>query len=203
MSLPEPDLMYRLIRRLTHDVRNHCSGIDLDATLLGELSEDPEMSAMALRLKRQVARIESDIRFLLLKLEASHPVTVSVGDLLQLWRMKLPSAAESPSIIWPDATGPSVTVDSRLVVQVLCDLTLRAWERNPGLAMEVEVRVNPHQVVIELIQSPEGLAGPADYLNDTAALLAARGLQLSSSEDPSKKAMVICLAIPAAGSPGS
>jgi hypothetical protein len=197
MPLPDPELMYRLVRRHTHDLRNHCSGIDLDATLLGELSTDPEVAAMALRLKRQVARIESDIKFLLLKLEESNPVTVSVGDLLQLWRMKLqPLTTDTPPIAWPDISGPSVTLDSRLVVQVLCDLTLRAWDRNPALPMEVQVRRIPEQVVIELIQTPDGFQAPVEYLNDTAALLMARGLQLIASTSPSGTGWKTSLLIP-------
>ncbi|MES2466452.1 MAG: hypothetical protein V4675_04050 [Verrucomicrobiota bacterium] len=196
-----PELIYRLIRRHTHDLRNHCSGIGLAATLLEELSEDPEVTATAHRLKRQVALIEFDIKLLLLTLENPCPVTVSVSDLLQFWRMKLQSLGEeSLAITWPEACEASVALDSRLVVQVLSDLTLRAGARNPGLCLEVVVRLHPQMVVIDLVEPREGLKPPADYVNDSAAILAERGLKLTASADIAGDRWATSLSIPLDGS---
>ena len=201
MPYHDPKLIYRLIRRHTHDLRNHCSGIDLAVTLLEELRDDPEVTATALRLKRQAALIEFDIKLLLLTLEEPCPVAVSVGDLLQFWRMKLQTLGEgSPAITWPQACEASVALDARLVVQVLSDLTLRAGARNPGLCLEVQVRLHPQMAIIDLMEPRGGPRPPSDYVDDAAAILAERGLKLTASTDIAVDRWATSLFIPLDGS---
>lgn len=199
------DNMLKFIRRHAHDVRNHCSGIDLDAMLLVELSDDPELSAMALRLKKQVARIELDLKLLLLKMEEPRAVTLTVGDLLQLWRMKItPLSNGIGSIVFPEKDGETpIALDSKLTLQALCDLTLRTWDRHPGAALEVTTRITPQLVMLDLIHPAQGLAPKTDLMEEMAAVLAVSGLRLHCALDPTGERWVVTLAIPLNGAVSS
>lgn len=198
MPLPASETMVKFVRRHAHDVRNHCSGIDLDASLLAELSDDAEITAMAGRLKKQVARIELDLKLLLLKIEEPRPVTITTADLVQLWRMKLePVSVGAGSILWPEASaGIPITLDTKLTVQALCELAVRSWDRHPVAALEVAMRIKPEQVMLDLIQPPDGLQPAADFIEEMAAVLAVGGLQLSTARDELGERWVTTLVIP-------
>lgn len=197
--------MLRFIRRHAHDVRNHCSGIDLDAILLMELSDDQEIRASAQRLKKYVARIELDLKLLLLKLEEPRAVTLTVGDLLQLWRMRItPLSAGMGSIVFPERGGETpIALDTKLTLQALCDLTLRTWDSHPGAALEVTTRLEPPLVMLDLIHPPQGLQPSRDLMEEMAAVLAVSGLRLHSALDPARERWVITLAISLHGSASS
>jgi hypothetical protein len=198
MPLSDPIALHKLFRRHAHDVRNHCSGIDLDATLLAELGGDPETAAIATRLKKQVARIEADLRLLLLKLEDPQTVTLTLGDLLQLWRMKLqPLDRRSSAMVWPEIQGgPSISLDTRLTVQVLCNLAIKIWDCHPDAAIEVVPHVGTERVVLDLVLPPDGPGPPADYVKETSAVLAAGGLGLALKRQPPDDRWLISLEIP-------
>ncbi len=198
MPLSDPTALQKLFRRHAHDLRNHCSGIDLDATLLAELAGDPENAAIATRLKKHVARIEADLRLLLLKLEDPQTVTLTLGDLLQLWRMKLQSLdRRSSAMVWPEIQGgPSISLDSRLTVQVLCNLAVRIWDRHPEAAVEVVPQVETERVVLNLVLPRDGPGPPADFVNETSSVLAAGGLALALKRHPSDDRWLISLEIP-------
>lgn len=202
MPLSDSSALYKLFQRLAHDVRNHCSAIDLDATLLPELSDDPQVAAVAGRVRKQVARIEADLKLLLLKLEDPRPITLTVDDLLQIWRMKLkPLAAGTAAVIWPEVpAGASITLDSRLTVQVLSSFCAWTWDRQPGSKIEVAVRAEPSRVIIDLIL-PQGSEPPADYVMETAEVMAVGGLQLSAARDISGTRCMISLVVPTVSGP--
>ena len=201
MPLPPQENMLKFVRRHAHDVRNHCSGIDLDATLLAELSEDPEIMAIATRLKKQVARIELDLKLLLLKMEEPRPVTITVGDLIQLWRMKLqPVPGARGSVNWPEVSaGTPITLDTRLTVQALCDLALRAWDGDPSASLEVMVRSEAGRVLLDVIHPPGGPQPAANFVEEMAAVLALGGLDMNVTLDPGSRQWIITLAIPING----
>lgn len=175
--------------------------MNLDATLLGDLSDDPDITAIADRLKTQVAKIEFDLKLLLLKMEEPRPVTLTVGDLLQLWRMKLkPLSLGAGSMIWPEAGGETpITLDTRLTIQALCDITLRAWDLHPGVSLEVKLHKEPERVRLDLILPPQRIPLAADFLEEMAAVLAVGSLQLDSAWEPDGERWVITLAIPLGG----
>ena len=202
MPLTDHLVLHKLFRRHAHDVRNYCSGIDIDAILLADLSEDPETTAIASRLRKQVARIEAELKLLLLKLEDPRPVTLTLGDLLQLWRMKLQSLTKgSADVDWPEELdglgGVSLTLDSRLVVQVLCNFCAWTWDRQPAATLQVKIRKEMNRMIIDLIH-PVGAHSPAEYVEENATVLAAGGLELSAAREPGAPLWIISLAIPTA-----
>ena len=196
MPFSDPALIIKLLRRHVHDVRNHCSGLDLDASLLAEISDDPETVALAARLKNQVSRIESDLKAILLKVDDSRPIAVTTGDLLQIWKLRVSKLAGAEDLIeWPGSSGSTpVFLDSRLVVQVLTELTIKACSRNRGVAVRIVVDASPEGVSFQLCE-PINTILPFDYLEETAMLLSSKDAKLSWSQDPDSKEWITALSV--------
>lgn len=182
----QPLALTKMIRRHAHDIRNHCSGIDLDATLVAELSEDVEMSAAAVRLQKQVARIEADLKLLLVKLEKPNPVSLTVTDLLQLWKLKLGTLEHGAiAVIWPpEGTFPPIMLDPRVVLPLLCDLAFRLSQPQRGDSLEITVRQEDFRIRFSVITTMDHLPLPQDYMEEAETLLEAGGIVAESALDP-------------------
>ena len=197
MIFPDPDLIIKLLRRHAHDVRNHCSGLDLDAALLAEISDNPEILALASRLKNQVSRIETGLKAILLKVEDARPVTVTTGDLLQMWQHRVSGLTGVADVVeWPGTVDAvPILLDSRLVIQVLTELTLKACSRNRGVPVKVVVNVSPHSVAFSLCE-PISAILPEDYMEETARVLTPRGAQLQWALDSDSPERRTTLSVP-------
>ncbi len=55
----------KVVHQHVHDVRNHLFGLDLDVTLISELSADPEITRAAARLRGHLAELEETVQNLL------------------------------------------------------------------------------------------------------------------------------------------
>ena len=198
MPPPDTETLLKLFRRHAHDVRNHCSGIHLDAALLAELGDDVEIADMAARLKKQVGRIEAELKFLLLQLEEPQFLTLTVGDLIQLWRMKLKlRPPEDGLLVWPEEdSSVSITLDSRLTVQALCELTTGAMERHPHSKLEVAIRNEPQSAVVELKEPACGAQPPSKEMEEWARILHRGGVALECRYDDAAERWCIVVQIP-------
>ena len=203
--IPPSAAFAKMIRRHAHDIRNHCSGIDMDATLLEMLSEDTEMTAVSVRLKKQVARIEADLKLLLVKLDTPQPVSLTVGDLLQLWKMKLGTVELAAiTVAWPTpGTFPAIMLDPRIVVPLLCDFTFRLGERQPGEPLEITVREQGNRIRISVIPAMDFLALPQDYMDEVQTLLEAGGMSVESTLDPATSRWTVSFDVPCTGLSGT
>ena len=169
------------------------------------LSEDTEMTAVSVRLKKQVARIEADLKLLLVKLDTPQPVSLTVGDLLQLWKMKLGTVELAAiTVAWPTpGTFPAIMLDPRIVVPLLCDFTFRLGERQPGEPLEITVREQGNRIRINVIPAMDFLALPQDYMDEVQTLLEAGGMSVESVLDPAASRWTVSFEVPCTGLSGT
>lgn len=195
MPLPESSELHPLCHRHVHDVRNHCAAIDLDATLLGELSEDPEMVRLAEKFQRQAARIGLELKLFLAKLEPEPRVPMAPAEIIQLWRSGLEPFGASQGVSWPDHLPDSaVLVERNLVMLVLADLILRVRDRNSAAALIVRCQPIPGGLTLEIRLAP-GLPFPLDYLRELEAVLGPRGMGVQWAEGNPQEGLGILLSL--------
>lgn len=190
----------KIIRRHAHDIRNHCAGIDLEAALVAELSDDPEVMAASVRLNKQVARIEADLKLLLLKLETPQPVCITVADLLHLLKLKVGKLhGGAIPITWPAAeTFPPIMLDPRVLLPLLCDLLFRLSEARPGEPLGITVREAGDRIRIGVMATMDYLPVPQDYLDEMRTMLEAGGIPVESALDPAGSRWTVSFDIPCA-----
>lgn len=194
---PSGDLAL-IVRRHAHDVRNHLNGLELNATLLGELVEDPDAADTVAQMRRILTQLEENIKSLLIRFDEPRPVMVAAGDLLQLWKMQV-RRFEGPEqqLQWPESqVTQSLEVDAKAVVSVLCELTLAAWKRGNGQPLQAGLTVADEEVTVSLSEPGQRLPFPQDLASATGRFIGLHGGRMESGPDESGQAWVTSLTFP-------
>ncbi|MDB6069944.1 MAG: hypothetical protein JWL81_1115 [Verrucomicrobiales bacterium] len=187
LSVSPPSDLALIVRRHAHDVRNHLNGLELNATLLGELVEDPDAAETVAQMRRILSQLEENIKSLLIRFDEPRPVMVAAGDLLQLWRMQVRRFEGSEHhLLWPDVqAGQSLEVDAKAVVSVLCELTLAAWKRGNGQPLQAGLNCTDGEVTVSLSEPGQRMPFPQDLASATGRFIALHGGLMKSGPDES------------------
>lgn len=157
----------------------------MEATLISELSEDPEVAESVVRIKRHLQMMDGYVKTLLMMVDTPRPVVVTAGDLLQLWRLKLGNHQSlNQTIEWP--TGHELlpmSVDTRAVVHVLCNLTLAAWQRSPDSPLLATLEVAEGTFTVGLAEGPHENPLPQHILFEAEGLIVRQGGDFKHFQD--------------------
>lgn len=202
LSVSPPADLALIVRRHAHDVRNHLNGLELNATLLGELVEDPDAAETVGQMRRILAQLEENIKSLLIRFDEPRPVMVAAGDLLQLWRMQVRRfEGTDQQLMWPDVQiSQSLEVDAKAVVSVLCELTLAAWKRGNGQPLQAGLKLVEGEVTVSLSEPGQRLPFPQDLASATARFISLHGGRMESGADGTGQFWVTSLTFPGAAS---
>lgn len=120
------DRVDRFLTQFTHDIRNGLNALELQLTLLGEISEEPDVREEVRGLRANLAAIGRDLQAVRV---ASAPVVphrlpYPVGDLLEDLRPRLRRLHAEPAdaLTWqvsPEAAKATVAVDPELLFDAL------------------------------------------------------------------------------------
>ncbi len=198
---PDREVLFKMVHRHAHDIRNCFGGLDLEATLIGELSGDPEVEASVDRIKSHLKMMDGYVKTLLMMFDSPRPVVVTAGDLLQLWRLKLGNYQSSNQIIeWPAGHElMPISVDTRAVVHVLCNLTLAAWQRAPGSPLLATLEVAEGNLVLGLTEGFPGNPLPQHILCEAEGLIGRQGGDFKHQQDPVTGGWLTRISLPGAG----
>jgi signal transduction histidine kinase len=154
------------VRQLTNDVRNRLNGLDLEATLLGELVANEEADAPLTRLRSQLRQFAADMREVAAKFEdpaiARDPVTAS--ELFLIWKDQVPGLQPKPQVAWVEDAGDAlVCVNVGAIAHVFRELLSNSVAFSDGELLRAEVHVENGQVRFTLAEQKRTPIDPSAW----------------------------------------
>lgn len=193
-----PDVLARIVHRHAHDVRNHLNILELEAVMLSEVTSDPAGVATIRRMRAQLTQLDNTVKALLFKFTEPRPAVVTAGDLLQLWKCQItPLLSAEQRMEWPAVVeNRQLNVDASVVVFVLRELTIAAWNRARGTPLKASLRGMDDAVVIELREPAHEVPMTGDAMEAGAKLVHANGGRLDHTQIPATGEWITSLTFP-------
>jgi nitrogen-specific signal transduction histidine kinase len=145
-----------LVRHLTHDIRNGLNTLDLQASFLQELVNDPEASPEVKRIRSMISTTAKTLQNFssTFWLGEMHPVTYSAEMLVEDFRARLVSVLpeQAKEITWTVELGKeAIAVDIELIFRAFSEFFKNAihFRENEG-AISVRVFAEKERFVLEL-----------------------------------------------------
>jgi K+-sensing histidine kinase KdpD len=127
----------RLIRQLSHDLRNHLNAIELQSAYISELDGDAEMKREIKRLRENISRLTAILQKLSAGVGEVKPNLISYRasdfgeDLHKKIQRDFPT--ESAEVKWEVEAGDSVlNIDPQLLEQAFIELFVNAFQHERG-----------------------------------------------------------------------
>lgn len=180
-SSPNDDAtMTRVVRRHAHDVRNHLNGIELGATLIGELAGgDPDISDTVSQIQKQLMEMESALKSLVAKFSLPRAGRMAASELLERWKSRLaPDLEPGQTVEWPDGSDLNtffLSADQEILPAVLCGISLAAVKRAPCHHVRVKASAVEGNLVLELREAEGKSPPPAEAMEENAWLIRRHG----------------------------
>jgi len=154
------------VRQLTHDVRNHLNGLDLETALLNELVTDGEAKESVDRLRRLIRQTASELRTLSAKFaEPSYAVGEVAGkELFLIWQDQATGLDPAPKIEWSEAVGNArVKTDIDVVARALRELLTNAAAFAGDASIQAEAHTADGRLVFTLTEPKTLSLDPATW----------------------------------------
>jgi len=153
----EPDLSWppiaSFVRQLTHDVRNHLNGLELEVALLSDSVSDPQgMESMA-RLREQLRNLAGDLRRLSTKFVEPTPTQspITALELFLIFQEQAAALENLPGIDWSHTLQKEcVHVDATGLAHVAKELFSNAGAFKPAGRLKVIAKAGGNKVAYEL-----------------------------------------------------
>jgi hypothetical protein len=169
-GLPWPAFM-RVLRRLSHNLRNYVNTAELEATFAQEISDDPEVRASLTRLRRSLGKVTDECEHLLSRV--ADPMTelieLSGDELFQAVRQESERRLGSAAPItweWLDGGNPvSLYVDPDLMCRIMRELLDNAARYRTLTERPIRVRAGAKGKTfeIEIIEPKNGALQPGTW----------------------------------------
>lgn len=154
------------VRQLTHDVRNHLNGLDLETALLNELVTDGEAKESVDRLRRLIRQTASELRSLSGKFaQPSFAVgEVAAKELFLIWQDQVNGLNPAPNIKWSEAVGSArVKTDIDVLARAFRELMSNAASFGTGDPIIAEAEVASGQLVFKLTEPAKLPLDPSSW----------------------------------------
>lgn len=146
----------RFIRQLSHDLRNQLNAAELQAMLVNELSQDPELKGELRRLRELVSRLGTTLQTLSSQLTEPQPTTMDypaadlIADLRKRVGQSFPGQAEQ--LDWPEAIPAVILhIDPMLVSAAVLELIENAFRhRNGEEQIRLATEINGDRFILTL-----------------------------------------------------
>ena len=159
----EPDLSWppiaAFIRQLTHDVRNHLNGLELEVALLSDSVSDPQGIESVARLRQQLRNLAGDLRKLSTKFvePIPTPAPITALELFFIFQEQAAALENLPEIDWSHTLQKEcVHVDATGLAYVAKELFSNAGAFNPAGRLKVIARTGGDEVAYELHEPKKG-----------------------------------------------
>lgn len=174
-DVPWPRVTF-FVRQLTHDVRNHLNGLDLEASLLTELITDSEASASLARIRRQVREIAAELRSLSARLapSAGTPAAIAARDAFAIWKDQALTLEPAPRVQWTEALGEErIHVEVEALARTFRELLSNAAQFGTGAPLHASATAGDGRVVFTLSEPKAAPVDPSEW--GRAPLVSTRG----------------------------
>jgi len=220
----EPDIPWdriaAFVRQFTHEVRNGLNSLDLEISLLRELSDDPETQACTQRSREGVRKLADQLRSLSAFFQNPQPMKARIAarELLEIWREQQAALSKPLKVGWMDELdGAEVHVDAAMMATVFRELLFNAATFVPTGPVILTARRGENAVTFELCEPKAQEVDPSDWGNAffstrrtsyglglwvVRRLLKANEATISRRFSPKESALVTNISIPIAV-PGS
>jgi K+-sensing histidine kinase KdpD len=154
-SVAWPD-MVKLVRQLSHDIRNNLNAVELQSAYLAELAEESEMKSEIQRLREMVSEVGVNLHRLTSGLSQVSPTLISypVADFVEDLKQKLSKdfADNAAKVTWDvqlkDAT---LQIDPQLAQQAFLELFSNAFQHERNIkAISAKAYLDKDRFVFEL-----------------------------------------------------
>jgi K+-sensing histidine kinase KdpD len=220
-SAPVPwNNVVRLVRQLSHDLRNHLNAAELQAVYLNELAENDEMKGEIKRLREMISQLGAVLQKLSTSLGQVKPhlMTYGAADFVEDMRRKVAQdfPEQSALVQWEvQLKDESFEIDPQLLQQAIIELFANAFRHEPKSdAIKVSARAEKGRFAFALQErkasfdlptenwgrQPLGSVGQGHYglgLNRVRAIVEAHRGEFRAQYDSST--LVTTIALPLAG----
>ena len=168
--IPLPRLA-SFIRQLSHDIRNGLNAIDLEASLIAEITTEPEIAAEAKKLRGMVSNVTRSLQTLsgrFAEIKLSNAILCPVSDFLEVLRERVEQefSDRASDIKWRIETEKgAIEIDFELVIAALSEILRNAFQfRTADAPIEFHVREEDALIVFEVrTQSSPGATQPETW----------------------------------------
>jgi hypothetical protein len=167
-----PDLPWSrvaaFIRQHTHDVRNHLNALELEASLMADLVQDPEAVECLGRIRSQLRTLAANLRSLSSKFQDPKvlPGPISASELFDIWKEQWAALEERPQMEWKnELEAQSIDVDAGAVAGVFAELLNNAKAFGTRETLTAIARADGQNVVFELHEPKREPVDPAQWGN--------------------------------------
>lgn len=140
-----------LVKTYSHDLRNTLNGMDLDLTLLGEASDDPQILETTKRLQATAAEIGRQVQGLIAKFGIESPFEIPVIQIAERWKVDMEQLEASPTVEWNiESTDELVYTEAGLVRNLLWEMILVSQRICPKQPLQLSCFCNEGHAVFRV-----------------------------------------------------
>jgi len=154
-AVPWADMM-KLVRQLSHDIRNNLNAVELQSAYLSELAEEGEIKSEIQRLRQMVSEVGIGLQRLTAGFSQTKPVPIEYKAAEFVEDLKQKLAAEMPDhwnkITWDvQAEDATLQIDPQLMLQALLELFVNAFQHERDVkSISAKAYINQERFVFEL-----------------------------------------------------
>ncbi|MBV8900837.1 MAG: HAMP domain-containing histidine kinase [Verrucomicrobia bacterium] len=153
-GLPWPAFL-RVLRRLSHNLRNHVNSAELEAAFAQEITDDPEVRASLTRLRRSLGKITDECEHLLTRTAdpVAERIELSGDELFQAVRQDGERRLGSEVPVtweWLGGDAVSISVDPALMCRIARELLDNAARYRSSTDHPIRVRAGTKKTAFEL-----------------------------------------------------
>ncbi len=171
----------KFVRQVAHDVRNGLNAIDLQATLITELTTDPEIAAETRKLRGMVSTIAVSLQQLAAHFSTPSPNVITFpakevpGAIYDRVAKAFPAETRAVNCTC-NLADQNCAIDFELLVSAMCEVFKNAFQfREADAPVQFTARCTPQNFVLEVSEKKETVPSPPERWGVEPLLSTRRG----------------------------
>ncbi len=164
-TLVELSTVAAFVRQHTHDLRNHLTGLELEAAVLAETYQDSPSAAGATRMQGQIKEVAMELKALAEKFSEveTHRAPFAVRELFLIWQDQA-AALGLNSITWGSTLADEkIDVDVAAIGEVLKELLVNAKQFTGAAGLAAMADGRGGKVTFELRETKREALDPSGW----------------------------------------
>ena len=211
------DVFANFVRQLSHDLRNQLNAAELQAALIGELTNDEELKSEARRLREIISQLGITLQALSTSVAEPRPTFLPyilrdfVADVQKRIGHEFPE--EASAVNWEiTSVGATLDIDPQLMEWTVVELFRNAFRHDrTGGEIQAKASVADQWFTLSIREPKAGEIDPAQWtrpllkishghyslgLRRARSIIAAHGGELQTQFDPVSRMLVTTIKLP-------